>query len=107
MLKIKIIFDYLIPINILFLLTHPHHPPPPPPHHHHHPPPHHHHHYRHGEAPGLHWILIFESEVFSPEVSVAENSKSESNMIISFDDKGDEDGDVKDDRNGPGCGDGF
>ena len=28
-------------------------------------------------------------------------------MMISYDDKGDEDGDVNDDRNGAGCGDGL
>ena len=27
------------------------------------------------QAPGLHRVLIFEPEVFSPEVSMAENSK--------------------------------
>ena len=27
-------------------------------------------------APGLHWVFIFETEIFSPEVAMAENSKS-------------------------------
>ena len=34
------------------------------------------------QAPGLHWVLVFEPEVFSPEVSVAENSKPEKMMMV-------------------------
>ena len=35
-----------------------------------------HHSNLHQEAPGLHWVFIFETEIFSPEVAMAENSKS-------------------------------
>ena len=57
-------------------------------------------------SPGLHWVLIFEPEVFAPEVSMAENSKPVKNMMMFLMERRYLDegvgGDVKCERHGDG-----